>query len=79
MGAAAAAPAAWRGQGQGVPPFEVHDALGDPRGGVEGWQELLPELDGLDAEHLQEGPRAPSQQGGRSLQEATTAGRTCPG
>lgn len=36
-----------------VLPFEVHDTLGDSRGGVEGRQELLSKLDGLCSEHLE--------------------------
>lgn len=43
---------ATRGKPEGILPFEVHHAFWDSRGGVEGWQEFLSQLDGLYPEHL---------------------------
>lgn len=48
-----------RGKPEGNLPFEVHHAFWDSRGGVEGWQEFLSQLDGLYPEHLErKGQRA---------------------
>lgn len=41
------------GRPDGILPFEVHHAFRDSRGGIEGRQEFLPQLDGLYSEHLQ--------------------------
>lgn len=41
------------GKPEGILPFEVHNAFWDSRGGVEGWQEFLSQLDGLYSEHLE--------------------------
>ena len=43
---------ATKGKREGILPFEVHHAFWDSRGGVEGWQEFLSQLDGLYPEHL---------------------------
>ena len=43
---------ATKGTREGILPFEVHHAFWDSRGGVEGWQEFLSQLDGLYPEHL---------------------------
>lgn len=40
------------GKPEDVLPFEVHNTFWDSRGGVEGGQEFLSQLDGLDSEHL---------------------------
>lgn len=37
---------------RGTSPFEVHDALGDACGCIEGRQQFLTQLDGLYSEHL---------------------------
>lgn len=47
------------GKPEGNLPFEVHHAFWDSRGGVEGRQEFLSQLDGLYPEHLErKGQRA---------------------